>query len=153
MLSDLFPAGSFHNLISRLFELLEWSRHQIFHRMGEGGGMLASHTFQMGDKVHKPMAKHANGQVRLEMTEDEFNHHVEHFLRFNTLALNNHYENFGAPNRLEDQHREFFQELWESYETYDFTEAQQLEMTGRHDPLTCELCQGHLPQLCKARKT
>ena len=106
----------------------------------------------MGDKVHKPMAKHANGQVRLEMTEDEFKRHVEHFLRFNTLALNNRYENFGNANGLEDQHRAFFQELWESYETYNFTEAQQLEMSGRHDPLTCELCQGHLPQLCKARK-
>ena len=98
------------------------------------------------------MAKHANGQVRLEMTEDEFNRHVEDFIRFNKIALNNEYENFGVPNRLEDQHRELFQELWESYETYNFTEAQQLEMTGRHDPLTCELCQGHLPQRCEARK-
>jgi hypothetical protein len=151
MLSDLFPAGSFHNLISRLFELSEWSRNRIFNRTPDMP-MMMNHTFRMDDNLHKPMAKHANGQVRLEMSKEEFQAHVDDFMRFNTLALNNEYENFGTPNRLEGQHREFFQELWESYETYNFTEAQQLEMTGRHDSLTCELCQGHLPQLCKARK-
>ena len=114
--------------------------------------MMMNHTFKMQDTVHKPMAKHANGQVRLEMSKEEFQAHVDDFMRFNTMTLNNEYENFGVPNRLGNQHREFFQELWEAYEAYNFTEAQQLEMTGRHDPLTCELCQGHLPQLCKARK-
>ena len=151
MLSDLFPEGSFHNLISRLYELLEWSRHRIFNRTPDMPVMM-NHTFRIDKNLHKPMAKHANGQVRLEMTEKEFLAHVDDFMRFNTLALNNEYENFGNPNGLEAKHRQFFYELWEAYEAYDFTEAQQLEMTERHDPLTCELCQGHLPQMCKARK-
>lgn len=147
----MLPAGSFIRLITELYELLEWSRHRIFKRT-PSMPMMLKHIFRMDDNLHKPMAKHFNGQVRLEMTKEEFQAHVDDFMRFNTLALNNEYENFGNPNGLEDKHRQFFHELWEAYEAYNFTEAQQLEMTGRYDPLTCEMCQGHLPQMCKARK-
>lgn len=139
-------------LITELYELLEWSRHQIFDRMGGAGGPLAFHTFRIQDNLHKPMAKHFNGKVRLEMSKEEFEAHVNDFMELNTIALNNEYENFGISNGLEARHRSFFERLWAAYQNYDFTEAQQLEMTGRHDPLNCELCQGHLPQFCKARK-
>ena len=88
MLSSMFLEGSFIRLISELFELLEWSRQRIFKRMdGFGGAMVASHTFQLQENLHKPMANHFNGKVRLEMTLEEFQALVDNFMHFNTLTL------------------------------------------------------------------
>lgn len=152
MLSRILPEGSFIRLITELYELLEWSRDKIYDRMGPMAGPLMAHTFRTQEKLHKPMADHFNGKVRLVMGIHEFREIVDEFMETNTLALNNLYENLGSRNRLEAKHRAFFERLYEAYFLYDFSQAQQIESAGKHDPLTCAMCQDHLQHMCEARK-